>query len=277
MYGISGTCLSWFHSYLSNRRRSVAIANHISPTKELHYGVLQGSVLGPTLFILYIQPLSNLTKQHYLCVHLFADDIQIKTSILPQHVHSAISSVETCISDVKYWMIVNKLQLNDEKTECLLIRPNKLKFFFNCTSLSFGHNAISFSTTEKNLLFHFIDDIRIDAHLQYICCNIYIDIQHISSIRHLLPIDATKTLFSAFALPKLDYCTSLLYGNQMYMLERLQKVQNSAARLIFQCHKQNHISPLLMSLHWLPINARIEYKLSYLPFFLFRFVSYLLV
>ena len=75
-------------------------------------------------------------------------------------------------------------------------------------------------------------------------------------------IDATKTLLSAFGLPKLDYCNSLFYGSPMYMLERLQKVQNSAARLIVQCCKQNHISPLLMSLHWLPINAHIEYKLS---------------
>ena len=63
-------------------------------------------------------------------------------------------------------------------------------------------------------------------------------------------------------LPKLDYCNSLFYGSPMYMLERLQKVQNSAARLIFKCRKQNHISPLLMSLHWLPINSHIEYKLS---------------
>ena len=66
------------------------------------------------LFVLYIQPLSNLIKRHSLSVNVFADDIQIKTSILPQHVHSAISSVEICFSDVKYWMIENKLQLNDE-------------------------------------------------------------------------------------------------------------------------------------------------------------------
>ena len=102
----------------------------------------------------------------------------------------------------------------------------------------------------------------IDAHVQDICRKAYIDIRCISSIRHLLTIDATKTLLSAFVLPKLDYCYSLFYCSPMYMLERLQKVQNSAARLIFQCRKKNHISPLLMSLHWLPINARIEYKLS---------------
>ena len=271
LYGISGTCLSWFRSYLSNRRQSVAIANRISSTKELHYGVLQGSVLGPILFVLYIQPLSNLIKRNSLSVQLFADDIQIETSILPQHVHSTISSAEICISDVKYWMIENKLQLNDDKPECLLIRPCII--FFYCTSLSFGHNVMSFSTTAKNLGFHFTDDMRIDAHVQDRCRKTYIDIRRISSIRYLLSIDATKTMLSAFVLPKLDYCSSLIYGSPMYMLETLQKVKNSASRLIFQCLKQNHISPLLMSLHWLPINARIEYKLSVIYHSLFLGLS----
>ena len=99
-------------------------------------------------------------------------------------------------------------------------------------------------------------------HVHDMCRKVYIDMRRISSIRHLLSIDTTKTLFSAFVLPILDYCNSLFYGSPIYMLERLQKVQSSAAKLIFQCRKQSHISPLPMSLHWLPINARIEYKLS---------------
>ena len=149
-----------------------------------------------------------------------------------------------------------------KKTECFLIRPNKCTQDLNFTSLSFGHNVISFSTTSKNLGFYFTDDMRIETHVQDICLNFYIDIQCISSIRHLLSIDATKTLLVAFVLPKLHYCYSLFYGSPMYMLEGRQKVQNSAARPIFQCRKENHISPLLMSLHWLSINACIEYKLS---------------
>ena len=69
-------------------------------------------------------------------------------------------------------------------------------------------------------------------------------------------------MLSEFVFSKLDYCDSLFYGSPMYMLERLQNVQNSAAKQIFQCHKQNHISPILTPLYRLPINARIEYKLS---------------
>ena len=104
--------------------------------------------------------------------------------------------------------------------------------------------------------------MRIDAHVQDICRKTYIGIRCISSIRHLLSIDETTTLLSAFVLPKFVYCNALFYGSPMLMLERLQKVQKSAARLIFQCHKQNHISPIPTSLHWLPIKARIYYKLS---------------
>ena len=155
MYVISGTCLSWFHSYLSNRRQSAAIANRISPTKELHYSVQHGSVLWPISFVLCIQPLSNLIKRHSLSVHLFADDIPIET----QHLHRAISSVETCISDVKYWMIENKLQLSDVKTECLPIRPNNSTHNLHCTFLSLRHNVMSFSTTAKNLGYKHTDDI----------------------------------------------------------------------------------------------------------------------
>ena len=139
----------------------------------------------------------------------------------------------------------------------------------NCTSLSFGHNVISFSTTAKNMGFHLTDDMRVDEPVQDICHIAYVDIQCISFIHHLLSIDATKTLHSAFVLPKLDYCNSLFYGRPMYMLERLQKVLISAARLSSQCRKQNHISPLLMSLHWQQIKARIEYQLSVICLSLF--------
>ena len=67
---------------------------------------------------------------------------------------------------------------------------------------------------------------------------------------------------SAFVLSRLDYCNSILSGCPKHLLEKLQKVQNSAARLILKAHKRDHVSPLLRTLHWLPIQAHIECKLS---------------
>ena len=163
--------------------------------------------------------------------------------------------------------------MNNDKMECLPIHQNKCAQTFNGFLLSFGHNVISYSTTEKTLRFYITDDMRIDTHVQEICRIAYIDIQRISSIRHLLSIDTKKTIVRAFVLPKLDYCISLFYGSPMYMLERLQKVQNSAARPILQCCKQNHISPLLISLHWLPIKVHIDYKHSVICHSLFSGVS----
>ena len=88
----------------------------------------------------------------------------------------------------------------------------------------------------------------------------------IKSIRHYLSVQATKTLVSAFVLSRLDYCKSLLSGCPQHLLNRLQKVQNNAARLILKAPKTDHITPHLRTLHWLPIDARIKYKLCSLCF-----------
>ena len=84
------------------------------------------------------------------------------------------------------------------------------------------------------------------------------ELRRISSIRHLLSTDATKTLVSAFVLSRLDYCNSFLFGCPQYLLNKLQKVQN-AARLVLRVSKTDHISPHFASLHWLSINSRIQY------------------
>ena len=83
----------------------------------------------------------------------------------------------------------------------------------------------------------------------------------ISTIRHL-SVDSTKTLVSAFVLSRPDYCNSLLSDCPKHLLEKLWKAQDSAARLIFKAHKQDHVSPLLRPFHWLPSQACIDYKLS---------------
>ena len=92
------------------------------------------------------------------------------------------------------------------------------------------------------------------------------ELRRINSIRHYLSVQATKTLVSAFVLSRLDYCNSLHSGCLQYLLNRLQRVENNVARLILKALKTDHITPHLRTLHWLPIDARIKYKLCSLCF-----------
>ena len=89
----------------------------------------------------------------------------------------------------------------------------------------------------------------------------YIQLRQISSICHFLTPQATQTLVCALIISRLDYCNCLLAGCPLYLIDRMQKVQNAAARLIFKAKKSYHIKPILQSLYWLPIRARMQYKI----------------
>ncbi len=97
-------------------------------------------------------------------------------------------------------------------------------------------------------------------HVMKTCQIAYMELRRISSIRHYLTLEATKTLVSACILSRLDYCNALLAGSPQTLLKLLQQVQNSAAKLIYKERKTAHCTPLFKQLHWLPIEQRIKYK-----------------
>ena len=123
-YGISGIALQWFESYIVGRRQRVDVRNTLSDEAVLSCGVPQGSVLGPILFPLYTKNLGQHITHHNLAYHLYADDTQLIGSInVRQNQQPVISNVEQCTADVKSWMTINMLKLNEDKTEAILIGP----------------------------------------------------------------------------------------------------------------------------------------------------------
>ena len=100
-----------------------------------------------------------------------------------------------------------------------------------------------------------------EQQVQKICQSCYFHIFSIGKTRHLLNNKSTEILVHAFITSRLDNGNALLYGISEYLLAKLQRVQNAAARLITRTKKQEHITPVLVSLHWLPIKQRIQYKL----------------
>ena len=165
MYGISGTALSWFTSYLTNRTQSVIVDDHASQVCTLSYGVPQGSVFGPILFILYTKPLSDLIKCHCIESQSFVDNTQLQVSVPASNIQSAIFSLETCLSDIQTWMLENKL--NNGKTEALLLHSSSKSYSVGKpTTISVCGCEISFSSSARNLGFCLRDVLsRLD------CCS----------------------------------------------------------------------------------------------------------
>ena len=114
----------------------------------------------------------------------------------------------------------------------------------------------------KNLGFMISDNMRLDKHISTVCNSAYVAIRRIGSVRQYLTVEATTILICTFVLSKLGYCTSSLSGCPLYLLSILQKVQNSATKLVFKARKRDHLRPLLQALYWLPVQARIDCKLS---------------
>ena len=213
----------------------------------LNFGVSQGSVLGPILFILYTKPLTTLIRQHSIANQSFAHDTQLYNSCCPDQIDAPVESMQDCILDVKTWMTANTFKLNDDKTESLLIASNR-PHFPNPPPISIHIRNIDipFSSQAKTLGVTLSGNLSMEKHV-----TAYVEIRRIRNIRHYLTTDATKTLVCVFVLSKLDYCNSLLSSCPNQLLNKLQKVQNSAARLVFKAGKQEHIKPLLQKLHWL--------------------------
>ena len=263
--GITEDVHLWYKSYLENRSSIVMISNEKSMTKRLSKGVPQGSVLGPLLFCIYTIELSNILKKHTVKFKLFADDTQFYFPV--ENIEDAKNKINAIMIDIKRWMIVKKLKLNEEKTECMLFGSvSALKKYENFQSICIGSSNIDVKKVVKNLGVLIDNKLSMKNHILHIVktCNYYI--RNIAFIRKYLTEDTLKTVIYNHVLSRLDYCNAIYHGLQKYLLKKLQGVQNRAARLIKGIRPRDRITPTLMELHWLPMKARIEYKILLLTY-----------
>jgi len=150
---ISGRVLSWFRSYLHNRSQSVSVNGETPRSFDVKHGVPQGSCLGPLLFILYVSKLFTIFERHLPEVHAYADDTQLYIAFKPEpeHATNAVAAMQACITDIRKWMLMDKLMLNDEKTEFIVIGTRKQLVKVDIDSLCVGHTAILPSSEVRNL------------------------------------------------------------------------------------------------------------------------------
>ena len=255
-------------SYLTGRKR-VLINDHTSDDFHLSCGVPQGSRMGPILFILYISRLYHVIANHLPSAHGYADDTQLYLSFRPYDRSSqdhAIAFVEACMSDVRIWLIHNRLLINDSKTEFLVVGSCLQLSKIAIDSIRVGDSTIQPVKSVRNMGTWFDSNMSMSIHIGKICSKAFYGLYKIRQLRKFLNPESTKTLVHTFVTSHLDYCNSHLFGVPKYQIDRLQKVLNAAARLIFRIPKFDHISPALFHLHWLPVAYRIHFKLLLLVY-----------
>ena len=151
-FGISGSVLNWFSSYLMDRTLSVKVQEYSSSPTNLNYGVPQDSVLGPILFSLYTTPLSSLISSHSLDHELFADDTQMYTCFTPNSYSDAACCLKQTFQSISSWMSANFLALNPSKTEFMLFGTPQQLLKLNDVCLSISSDvSISPASSVKNL------------------------------------------------------------------------------------------------------------------------------
>ena len=263
--GVNGLALQWMKSYLDGRQQSVRVKKEVSGAVALSCGVPQGSVLGPLLFSIYIRPLWAIAQKWNVHTHQYADDCQLYLELQSNDSEECVvtsNRLKNCVQEIGQWMTANRLKLNREKTELIVFVPPRVPRPID--NLYIDGVDIAASDVVRNLGFHFEMHLNPTAHIDAISRSCFYHLGNIGAIRRSLTREAAEILVHAFISSRLDFCNALLAELPGVQLKKLQRIQNTAARIVTGVAKHEHITPSFRELRWLPVRERITYKLAVL-------------
>ena len=173
---------------------------------------------------------------------------------------SQIVLMRNCVNAVINWNTQNMLLCNPGKTEVIQFNS---RFVRNpvLSQFSFGNTIIELSDKVRDLGVILDKELNLRQHVNDTCKKAISAIRSISRIRKYMSQSNLKRIVNAFVISRMDYCNSILYGLPTVEHEKLQRVQNIAARLITGSSRRDHITPVLKNLHWLPVKLRITFKI----------------
>ena len=266
--GIRGTALKWFESFLKGRRQAVSINNTKSNYRDNPFGIPQGSVLGPPLFNTYVRSMIPFLLSKGFTVHGYADDHQALKAFRIQFQFEAIKNgLPKFLSEVNSWVQKFFLKLNASKSQVIVFTPDSQSSKLLVQRLSLDDGSIlPLSTKVLNLGVTLDYELSFGPQIDMVICVCYQLLRDISSIRRFLTEDEIKSLVNSVVVARIDNCNSVYAGLSAHHISRLQRLQNSCARVIYGVGRRDHVSGLLKKLHWLPIRQRIIFKVLCLIF-----------
>ena len=274
-YNITDEANKWFKSYLSGRSFSVKVNNVSSTFLSLLFGVPQGSLLGPILFILYIKHLQMIAAKYGLNVKLYADDSQLYISFHPNRpgeFHDIIERINQCLAEIKAWMVQNFMKLNEAKTELLLIgKPLVLAKCNLEVNIQFGDTEIAPTECKgdkwKSLGIKLDENLTMERQLNSVKQKCSWTMNNMRRIGYYLDEGVKIMMVKQLVISKLDYCNSLYMNLPKTRLKKLKSILNGCVRFIYNIKDwQDDLIPYYKKAHILPIEERIFFKVCLLSY-----------
>ena len=210
----------------------------------------------------YTNPISSITQSHSsINYHFYADDTQLYISLSPANFSHCIQKLKNYLNDIQNFMFTNKLKLNPDKTEFILIgSKNNRKQLLPHFPINILGNQVSPAQSVKNLGVMFDSNFTFSDHVSQVIKSTRVH------ARDLYRIKTSVLLANALVSSRLDYCNSLFVSLTDFELRRLQLVQNSLCRVVTRSSKFSHITHQLKKLHWLPVRYRVQFKIGLITY-----------
>ena len=253
-YGIRGIAYQWFSSYLNNRSQTVDYLGHSSKKQTIQCGVPQGSILGPLLFILYINDLPNFSDR---CSKvLYADDTNIFLS--GSNMNELFQTMRNELSSLSNWLISNRLSINLSKTHYILFRPGR-QSTTHCPDLFFDDTLLERKYSTLFLGVMLDSKLNWSEHTSYIKLKMAKNVGIINKVKHILNSSTLRTLYHSLIYPYLIYCIEIWGAASKFRTDPLLKLQKRCCRIITNSHPHSPSLPLFQSLKILPFPSLHHY------------------
>ena len=249
-YGIRGTILDWFHSYLNNRTQYVNINDSNSDPLPVTVGVPQGSILGPLLFIIYINDIVNVFA--LMNTIMFADDTNLFFS--NKDLSILFKTVNNELEKIAKWFKCNRLSLNLDKTSYIIFTTRNKKIID--TNLDIKIDGITLELVQKTKFLGVIINSHLNwkDHIQLVQSKISKNIGILYKISSKLPINILKSLYFTLIQPYYQYCNIVWATGKSLALDSLFRTQKKVIRIISKKNRLAHTDPLFKSLSILKLS-----------------------
>ena len=227
MYGIVGNLLEWCKSYLKDREQCTIVNSVTSSYQSVGCGVPQGSILGPLMFLIFINDIGN--DLHNTRVRLYADDTVLYTS--SSNLAQSYTTLQNSLTSLHNWCSINRLTINSEKSKSMLLGRSRVIQDMKLTSLKLGGTPLEYVNTYKYL------GITIDAQMTFqpLAKQVLKQTAHkvflLSKVRRFLTSKAAISVYKTKILPYFDYGDIFYLSCPGALLEKLQRIQNRALRI----------------------------------------------